>query len=259
MMQISSLASGSSGNSFLIKGNNNSILIDAGISCRQVIERMTLLGESPKNLKAIFITHEHSDHIKGADVLSRTFKIPIYSTKETSRNCLLCSNPEQIVYIKNKQITKVGNMEIESIPKSHDCPNPVSFKISSTSNKRIISIITDLGKLNKDVLEAINDSDFLAIEANHDRIMLENGPYPYFLKKRIAGEKGHLSNEKSAIAVLENANRKLQSILLCHLSENNNTPKIAFRTFNNFVNLRKDLTPKIQIAPRYTNTELLEV
>jgi phosphoribosyl 1,2-cyclic phosphodiesterase len=254
-MKVSALASGSSGNCFYINHNSHGILVDAGISCRQVVDRLSSLGQSPENIKGIFITHEHTDHIKGVDTLARKFNIPIFATGGTIRNCFLCSKPELINEIKNDDTVKLAGLEIQAFSKSHDASDPVSYTIR---NDKVVSIITDIGKACGNVCENVHDSDFLILESNHDLRMLKDGPYPAFLKQRIGGDMGHLSNLHSGLCVLEHGAKKLKNIMLAHLSEVNNIPQLAFGTFNSLVKERVDLKPKITVSTRHS-TQLFHV
>ncbi|MBM3234138.1 MBL fold metallo-hydrolase [Candidatus Pacearchaeota archaeon] len=255
-MKISALSSGSSGNCFYVSDKNNSVLIDCGISCRQVLEKLSDLKQNPTNLKAIFVSHEHTDHIKGVDVLAREFGIPVYATKGTYKNCFLCSDESLIQEIKEDETIKIGNMEISSFLKSHDAASPVSFNIK---NGKQISIITDIGYACKSVCENVSDSDFLVLESNHDISMLESGPYPYFLKKRIASNLGHLSNLHSGLCVLEHGTKKLKNIVLAHLSAVNNTSSLALSNFRNLIKERKDMKPKIFVSERGKHTPIFDI
>jgi len=254
-MEISALSSGSTGNCYYVKENRTSILIDAGISCKQIVERLNIIKQKPESIQAIFITHEHSDHIRGADVLSRNFNIPIFLTKKTSKSRFICSNEENINLIKNNERVKIGNLSIESLSKSHKAEDPVFYKIES--NKKL-SIITDLGIPCQNTMDAISDSDFLCMESNHDVNMLEDGPYPYFLKNWIKSDSGHLSNLQSSLAVLEYGRSRLKNLMLCHLSQTNNTPQIALSNFK-LLKERADLHPHISISSFSRPTQLFKI
>lgn len=255
-MKFAALSSGSCGNCFYVKEKDSSVLVDAGISCRQIVERLNSLGENPEKIKGIFISHEHIDHIRGVDVLARNFGIPVFATRGTCNNGFLCSDENLIQEIKDDETIKLGGMEISAFSKSHDASEPVSFNIR---NGKQISIITDIGHACKNVCEAVEDSDFLIIESNHDLEMLENGPYPYFLKSRIRGINGHLSNLHSGLCVLEHGTKKLKNVMLAHLSQVNNTPELAFETFHNLMRERQDLKPKIIVSERENPSQLFRI
>ena len=246
-MKISALASGSSGNCFYVNNDDSAVLVDAGISCKRIVNRLGSLGENPNHIKGIFVTHEHTDHIRGVDVLARQFQIPIFATKGVIKNSFLCSQEDLINEIKNDEVIKLAGMEIQTFSKFHDSAEPVSFAIR---NGKMISILTDIGKVCQNVIDCVNESDFLIMEANHDLRMLENGPYPYFVKSRIKSDVGHLSNLNSALCVLEHAQPKLKNIVLAHLSEINNTPGLALNTFELLMRERLDLHPRISVSTR---------
>ena len=159
-------------------------------------------------VKGIFVTHEHSDHIKGINVFARRFHVPIFATKKTAESCCLCSDESLINFIKNNDSIEVGRMRIKSFSKSHKSADPVSYSIN---NDRKLSIITDVGFSCRNVIDNVSDSDFLCLESNYDDRMLENGPYPYFLKKWIKSNQGHLSNFQAGVCVLEHGTPKLKT------------------------------------------------
>ncbi len=255
-MEVSALSSGSSGNCFYVQNNEGALLVDAGISAKQVISRLGAIGKSSGKVKGILITHEHADHIRGADVLARQLNIPIFATKKTIQESFLCSNPELITPIKNDEILKIAGMEVRAFSKSHKAADPVSF---SMRNGKTLSIITDAGFACENIASAVADSDFLCIESNHDEKMVADGPYPYFLKRWITGDTGHLSNKQSALCVLEHASSKLNHIMLSHLSETNNTPELAVKTFKSLIKERSDLSLKISHSGKNIPTRLFKI
>ena len=244
-MEICALASGSSGNCFYISNKNGAILVDAGISARQICERLEIIGKNTESVKGIFVTHEHSDHIKGIDVFARNFNVPIFATKKTINNSFLCSDKRLVNAIKNNETIKFNGMEITAFPKSHEAVDPIGFSIY---NNKKISVITDAGRTCKNITENVADSDFLCLESNHDVPMLENGPYPWHLKKWIKSDTGHLSNMQASLCVLEHGNKKLKHVMLSHLSQTNNTPDIALDTFNTLIKERSDLKNKLGVS-----------
>jgi phosphoribosyl 1,2-cyclic phosphodiesterase len=254
-MKIAALASGSDGNCFYINNGDSSVIVDSGISCKRVIHRLNYLGEDPSKIKGIFVTHEHTDHVKGVDVLARKLNIPVFATRGTINNCFLCSDKKLINEINNHDLVKLAGLEVEAFSKPHDAADPVSFAIR---NGKMISILTDIGHASKNVIGAVKDSDFLIMETNHDLKMLQEGPYPYSLKRRIDSEIGHFSNFNSAACVLEHSNSKLKNVMLAHLSEINNTPLLAFNTFNNMMKERVDLNPRLSLSLKGP-TSLLKV
>ncbi len=259
-MKISALSSASSGNCFYVESEKKgeAILIDCGISCKQIEERLGSIGKSPKKIKAIFVTHEHSDHIRGIDVFARKFKVPIFSPKKIIDNKFLCSNPELINEIKNDELNKIIGLEVQAFPKAHKALDPVSYSILD-KNRRKLSIITDAGHACKNVTENVSDSSFLCIESNYDDKMLEEGRYPWPVKQWIKSDIGHLSNTQSASCVLEHARKKLKTIMLCHLSQKNNTPEKALETYSYFMKQRLDIKPQINISTRIAATPLFKI
>ncbi|MBS3094885.1 MBL fold metallo-hydrolase [Candidatus Pacearchaeota archaeon] len=254
-MKFSCLSSGSSGNCFFLEDSDGkSILIDAGISCSSILNLLESIDKKPESISALFITHEHTDHIRGAEVFSKKFNLPVYLTKKTSEQIYSFSN---LIPVKNNFSEKFGNLEVEFFSKSHDTPDPVSVRVHEKG--KTLGVITDIGFACKNVLETIEMSDSLILEANHDTKMLTNGPYPFFLKKRILSDKGHISNLNSALAVLEYSNKKLKNIALSHLSEQNNTPVKAKTTFTNLLKERRDLDVNVFVSSRDKATRLLDV
>ncbi|MBM3233021.1 MBL fold metallo-hydrolase [Candidatus Pacearchaeota archaeon] len=253
MMEVTALASGSSGNCFYVGNNNEAVLVDAGISAKQVYNRMEELGLDPGKLRGIFITHEHSDHIRGADVLARQLKIPIYATKKTLQNGMICSEKSLFRTIIAGKDIKIGRLSVESFSKSHKAADPVSYTI--VGNKRV-AVITDAGYACKNIQEHISNAHFLFIESNHDDKMLERGPYPAYLKRWISGDTGHLSNRQAALSVLECASAELQNMVLSHLSQTNNSPEVALETFHSLLKERTGFRAKIDVSDRERPTPL---
>lgn len=261
-MKISALASGSSGNCFYIENENsglrkNALLVDAGISCKRIEERLGEIKKSPDIIRAILVTHEHSDHIKGIDVFSRKFKVPIFATDKTASSHLICQEEELINNMKNDENLKIAGMNIEVLSKSHRAVDPVFFRI--TANNRKASVITDAGYCCNNIIDAVKSSNFLALESNHDEEMLINGPYPWHLKKWINGDNGHLSNKQASLCVMEHGKNKIKNIILSHISEHNNTPEKAIETWNYSMKQRTDLKPKMHISLRFSATPLFKV
>ena len=257
-MKYSSLSSGSSGNSFYVlnEKTDSAILIDSGISCKKTEESLSYLNKSVESIKAIFITHEHSDHLKGADVLARKHGIPIFATPKTIRNSFVCSNEGLVNPISGNREINIAGMDIKPFKKNHDGHEPVSYSVFDSKK---MSILTDIGKTCRNVEGAISDANSLIIESNHDINMLKKGNYPYPTKQRILSSEGHLSNWHSSLAVLEHAHNKLRNITLAHLSRNNNTPELALNTFKKILNERKNFHPEIEVALKNIPTRLKSV
>lgn len=254
-MRFSCLSSGSSGNCFFLEGSDErSILIDAGISCTSILSSLEKINKKPESIGALFITHEHTDHIRGAEVFSKKFNVPVYLTKKTAEQIYSFSN---LIPVKNNFSDKFGSLEVEFFSKSHDSVDPISVRVHEKG--KTLGVITDIGFACKNVIETIQMSDSLILESNHDLKMLIEGPYPFYLKKRILSDKGHISNLNSALAVLEHSNKKLKNIALSHLSEQNNTPLKTKNMFNKLLKERKDLDVNLFISSKNCVTKLLEV
>lgn len=225
-MEISVIASGSNGNCCLVEGKGTSVLVDAGKSGKEIARRMDLLGKDIEHVKAILITHRHSDHTRGAGIISRRFRIPVYMTRKTSDACMLGPFDAKI-FDKSKEF-RIGNLCIKPIKTSHNVPS-CGFVI----NKKL-GIITDTGYVTKQMQDAIKKLECILLESNHDIDMLINGTYPYFLKQWILGNEGHLSNIEAS-NLIQNSAKSLKLAILGHLSGNNNTPEIALKTFQTLV------------------------
>ncbi len=256
-LQACALASGSSGNCFYVGNGKGSVLIDAGISAKQICMRMEERGLQPEKVKGIFVTHEHGDHVRGIDVFARRFRVPVFATRKTAQSCFLCENEELIRIIRNTEEIELAGMCIEVFRKFHDAVEPVSYTVAC--GKKRVSVITDLGHACKRVQEQVNDADFLFLESNHDERMLKQGDYPEELKALILSDIGHLSNRQAGLCVLEHASSRLKQVVLSHLSENNNTPQLALRTFLKLVKERNDLSFDTSLSGREEPTELFRI
>ena len=232
-MRMCSIASGSSGNCIYAGSDTTHILVDVGISGKKTEEGLKRLGVKPEELDAIFITHEHADHINGLGVMARKYGVPIYATKGTLNAIRSVSSLGQIdeeLFREIQADTKitVKDMTVNPMRISHDAAEPVAYRI--IHGRKRIGIITDLGCYNDYTVECLKGMNALLIEANHDVNMLQVGPYPYYLKRRILGERGHLSNELSGRLLARVLNDDMQAIVLGHLSRDNNLPELAYET-----------------------------
>lgn len=248
-MKFGTIASGSSGNCLYVGNKDSHILIDAGISCKRICEGLKSFDLSGNDLKGILITHEHSDHISGLGVLSRKFHIPIYGTEKTLKSISEMANLGKIdkdlfCPIEAGKAFTIGTLSMESFSISHDAIDPVSY-IAYDGNKKL-GMVTDLGYYDERIVDSLKESNLLYVEANHDIHMLQVGPYPYYLKRRILGEQGHLCNEKAADLVNEVMHDHLHQVILGHLSKENNYPELAYATVKNEV--RTEV--KVEVAPR---------
>lgn len=231
MARITPLFSSSKGNSYYIGNEKNGILIDCGASFSQIKTAMNLCGYDINAVKGVFITHEHSDHIKGLSVLQKSLKVPIYASTLTLdaliKDKKVYSSDE--LYSIDEEKMCVANMQVKAFRTSHDAADSVGYSVF-TEDERKISICTDLGYVTKEVDEAIIGSDLCVLEANYDENMLKKNPmYPPFLKARIASNNGHLSNTDSAIEARKLIESGTTRLILGHLSQNNNLPAVAMK------------------------------
>lgn len=226
---ISSFNSGSNGNCYYIGNENEAVLIDAGISCRETERRMQRLGLEIGKVKAIFISHEHSDHINGVKVLSKKYKLPVYITEATHKFSNLKLEEKLIHRFTADEAVSVGELDIIPFKKSHDASDPHSFIVSCRSVN--IGIFTDIGNACKTLVHYFRQCHAAFLESNYDEDMLMNGSYPLHLKKRISDGNGHLSNKEALELFLKHRPAFMSHLLLSHLSENNNKPEIVSRLF----------------------------
>lgn len=246
-LKLHSLASGSTGNATLVQMNNTNILVDAGISCRRITEGLKALDLTPDNLHAIFITHEHTDHVKGLRVWSKKNKTPIFAPENTWMNMQDRKEIDRVCCRILPKTLTIGDITIKPFSISHDAIEPMGFSFYCEQKK--CSVVTDIGVVSKEIEEALADSDILMLEANHDIEMLKTGSYPFVLKKRILSNQGHLSNLECAKLINRLIEKKSMKIILAHLSEENNRPSLARKTVQDFLtNNDKQSYAEIKIA-----------
>src|SRR5690606_37312641 len=215
-MKYAALASGSNGNCYYIADGQDAILVDVGVNAKHVELRMHNLGIVPSSISAIFITHEHTDHIRGLSVFCKRYQIPVYITAGSYKGSRL-HLPEELVHIiPSDAKVQIGNMTVYGIPKYHDAKEPCSFVVSNGVLN--IAIMTDLGRICDNVKHVIQHADILLLESNYDEEMLETGRYSFYLKNRIRSGWGHLSNRIALEALLENRTARLKHLILGHLS-----------------------------------------
>ena len=234
MIQFLSLGSGSSGNCYYLKTKQSSILIDAGIPLRDLKKRLSSYGFSIEQVSAIFVTHDHADHIKAVGHLANDMHKPIYATEKVhiginNNYCTTSKVTENSRrYLYKGESAQVGDFIITPFEVPHDSSDCVGYKIQAEG--LTFCLATDVGEITPTVAEAIGEANYLVLEANHDTEMLEQGPYPPYLKNRIRSTRGHLSNQQCAEALATYASPNLRQVWLCHLSEENNHPELARKT-----------------------------
>jgi len=234
MVEICALASGSNGNCYYIGNKEDAILIDAGINCKQILIRMKTRELDPAKIRAIFITHEHNDHVCGARVLGKKLDIPVYMTKGTFQSLYFTNQPHAVRFIEPGQPVMLIPFIIHPILKNHDATEPTSFRIEL--NGINVGVFTDIGLPCKNVTSHLHQCHALFLETNYDEKMLWDGSYPQHLKERVASDVGHLSNIQAMELLTEHAGSLLKWVLLSHLSGENNTPKIAYEALRHLEN-----------------------
>lgn len=235
MIKFCNLFSGSSGNSTYIETSNTKLLVDAGVSCQKITKALESIGVSVSDINGILISHEHSDHIKGIEVISKKYGIPIYATKKTwnAMSNLKIDKSSKGIFSAGEEF-KIGDILVLPFSIPHDAADPCAFCLFNGTKK--ITIATDIGHLNDELIKKMYASDILLLESNYDRDTLLCGPYPYILKKRIQSDVGHLSNEMAGKAIKTLYENGVSNIILGHLSKENNFPELAYQTTLNEIN-----------------------
>ncbi len=256
---IFSLMSGSSGNSTLIAEGNTLILLDCGASGKKISQAVESLGYNCSDISAILLTHEHIDHVNGAGILSRRFDIPLYATAETFGAMKIGPVKDgNIRYVNPNEAFEINGVGVSPFKISHDAANPVGYSFSLAEGK--FTSLTDTGVITKEIYDEIKDSKYMLLESNHDVDMLQYGNYPYPLKCRILGETGHLSNNTAAAVAAKMMENGAERIILGHLSNENNTPEIAYKTAENALTEKGGIIGKdifLSVAQRYDITRLI--
>ena len=244
---VTVLASGSSGNCTLVASAGTRLLVDAGLSCREILRRLLLCGEEPSRVDAVLITHEHADHIAGIRVLARRLKIPIYLTSATYQayqRCARDSNGHRAAIDRREHFCsgtafQIGDIAVTPFTIPHDAIDPVGFTFRSDGIK--IGICTDLGYMPASVRNHLRGCHVLMLESNHDLEMLRGGPYPWSVKQRVMSRTGHLSNDALADFLTTDYDGGAEFLILAHLSEQNNHPEIARMTAERALGAQRDL------------------
>ena len=257
MIRFQSIVSGSSGNCTLVCCNNTKILIDCGISGKKVTAYLNDVGINPCDLDGIFVTHEHIDHTNGVGVMSRKFNIPIIASEGTWEGMQIgnISDSNKVVFDKNK-VWEIGNISVTPFDIPHDAIQPTGYIIKVEDKK--LAVATDIGHITDTVTDSLSGCDAVILEANYDDHMLQTGPYPQNLKARISGARGHLANKDAGSLASYLVKNGTKHIMLGHLSNENNSPEIAFSEVARELefgglNLGKDVL--LSVAPRYNISE----
>lgn len=251
-LQIASLNSGSNGNCYYIGNSQDAVLIDAGISCREIEKRMKRLGLSLTKVKAVFVTHEHNDHIVGLHRLVKRHPMPVYVTYHTRRHALLTWTEGRGIHFEPHVPISIGSLTVTPIPKFHDAHDPHSFVVEYAGTRA--GIFTDMGRVCKNLVSAFNACHVAVLEANYDAHLLETGGYPLHLKERIRGGYGHISNHQALQLFLEHRPAFMSHLFLGHLSKNNNRPDLVADMFSRVAG-----ETQIIIASRYEESAVVEI
>jgi phosphoribosyl 1,2-cyclic phosphodiesterase len=249
---VSSLNSGSNGNCYYIGNQDEAILIDGGISCRETVKRLKRAGLSIKNVKAIFVSHEHGDHIHGVPVLCKKFKLPVYITSSTLKFGNIDVQQDLVHSFRAYEPIQIGKLTITAFPKHHDASDPHSFIVSSETVT--VGVFTDIGMVCDHVIDNFKECHACFLESNYDEDMLENGRYPISLKRRISGGKGHLSNTQALKLFIDHRPAFMSHLFLSHLSADNNRPKLVHQLFS-----EKAEKTEIIVAPRTKETRVYHI
>jgi len=263
MLKFCSIYSGSSGNCLYVNSNHTKILIDAGVSCKKICEGLETIGVQATDIDAILVTHEHSDHVQGIGTLSHKFDIPVYANIETwnamekQRSKV---NPNNIYTFENAKDFNLNDLTIHPFSTPHDAANPCGFNIHNGSKR--LSIATDLGHMNNEIISELYSSSFVFLEANYDTEILRFSKYPYPLKQRISGPHGHLSNNTAGKTVSNLLFKNdLKEVMLGHLSKENNFPELAYQTVaNELIENNNDINEiKLSVANRYEPSKMISL
>jgi phosphoribosyl 1,2-cyclic phosphodiesterase len=240
---VSILSSGSCGNSILLRSNEEYVLIDAGISCRELERRMSFFGAEPTQVVGVVLTHEHTDHVRGARKFCMEHEVPAYATRGTLALTPL-GGANAVMFTPNRSFS-IGSFKLSPFKVKHLAAEPVALSVTMNSKK--VGIASDLGCITPGVLDGLRDSELLLIEANYDEKMLLEGDYPEFLKRTIRGNHGHLSNDDAGILSAKSSTERTECIVLVHLSKENNTPEVARLTVEDALKDHK-VSKKLEVA-----------
>lgn len=251
-LEICSIASGSNGNCYYIGNETDAILVDVGISCREVERRMARQGLEMQRIKGIFVSHEHTDHIRGVTVLANKYQLPVFMTRGTRNACKLAIPDRLLNPLTDLHCVSIGKLGITGFHKYHDAAEPHSFIIRD--HEVSVGVFTDIGRVCDRLVNFFSECHAVFLEANYDEGMLANGRYPYFLKNRIRSGFGHLSNAEALSLFLHHRTDRLSHLFLAHLSKDNNDPTLVENLFN-----AQRGQSQIVLAGRFSETEVYRI
>jgi phosphoribosyl 1,2-cyclic phosphodiesterase len=251
-LYFTSINSGSNGNCYYVGNDNEAVLVDVGLTCKEVERRMDRLGLAINKVKAIFISHEHSDHIKGLAVFAKKHKLPVYISTATLKSSRLVLDENNTFPLNHLQNIQIGGLKISAFSKFHDAADPYSFTVECKNVR--VGVFTDIGSVCDRLITHFKNCHAAFLEANYDTQMLENGRYPYFLKRRIMSGHGHLSNAQALELFTNHKAPYLSHLLLSHLSKDNNDPELVEKLFNSVAG-----DTFVKVASRYEESEVYYV
>lgn len=261
MFKFCNLYSGSSGNCSFVGTDNINILIDCGESQKKIINALESIGTNINEINAIVVTHEHSDHVKTLGAISKKYNIPVYANEKTFNNM-----PEQTELIKeeNRKIFntddhfEIGDLQIHPFHIPHDAAEPCGYNIYNENNK--ISIATDIGHMDNNILKKLEESKFLLLESNYEPEILKYAKYPYYLKRRISGPNGHLSNQEASDTIIKLLSTGVNNIMLGHLSKETNFPELAYKTvMDEIINNKINNNLTLNVASRIKPSDIINI
>lgn len=247
MLTVHSIASGSEGNSLLVSAGGTHILVDAGISARRITAALSSLGLTPGDIAGVLVTHEHSDHTAGLATLTKQYRLPLYASGGTAGAlCAKIPHAADVLHLLPRQgVLTLGDVQVTVFPTSHDAAESIDFRFDCGG--AALGVLTDTGCVTPEAEQALQGVDLLVLESNHDEDWLLSGPYPYYLKQRILGNRGHLSNDAAAALAQRMASAGTRQFVLAHLSRENNTPERARQTMARAL---AGLDVSVTVAPR---------
>jgi phosphoribosyl 1,2-cyclic phosphodiesterase len=251
-LYITSLNSGSNGNCYYVGNSEEAVLVDVGISCREVEARLKRLGLCISKIKAIFVSHEHSDHVRGIPVLAAKYNLPVFVTTSTLRKCRFRLEKRLINSFQSNIPVRVGDLSITAFPKFHDAVDPFSFVVGNGNIN--VGVFTDIGAPCENLTYYFKQCHAAFLESNYDEELLEKGKYPYYLKSRIRGGQGHLSNKQALEFFKEHKPDYMSHLILSHLSNENNCPKLVQELFTAHAN-----NTEIVVASRFEETPVYTI
>ena len=251
-LYFTSINSGSNGNCYYIGNDNEAVLVDIGLTCKEVEIRMNRLGLPISKVKAVFISHEHSDHIKGVAVFAKKYKLPVYISTATLKSSRLLLDANHTFSLSHQQHIHIGDLKIAAFSKFHDAADPYSFTVEC--NEVRVGVFTDIGSVFDRLITHFKNCHAAFLEANYDAEMLESGKYPYFLKRRITGGHGHLSNAQALELFINHKAPYMSHLLLSHLSKDNNSAELVENLFKKVAG-----DTFVKVASRFEETELYYV